>query len=665
MKASWYLNRLATMSPREVIDRVADQLRKYQWRRRQLATVGRLPVLSSDPVFLSSVNLSGLVVSDEARASLLRSADGVLGGSWPVFAHNWDTGKMDWFGDPKTGRRAPQHAYAFAINHRDESVVGNIKYVWEPSRHHMVTVLAMAHLLSGDDRYAKKALELLHSWWNSNPFLSGVHWTSGIEVGLRLVSWVWARRLLDGFIDIEDHFERNPAFLEQVLHHQEYLASFPSRGTSANNHIVVEMAGLYAAAAALPWFPESSRWRSMAKAVLIREMRLQIGGDGINRELATSYHAFVSEFFLWAMVEGHLARDPFPPEAWETLRRTFDAAAAIVDSEFEPPRQGDDDDAQSLLLDGTEFRRWESLLHTGHALFGAQSWWPEPREGGVRSAVVSAIGLKIPAMPTNRPADRSTTFSEAGLTVFRADFGGQELWCRFDHGPHGYLAIAGHAHADALSVELRIGGQPVLIDPGTYCYHGEPEWRRYFRSTAAHNTIEIDGLDQSQSGGPFIWTEHAVTETVAAAGNRVVATQHGYRRLRSPISHRRTVSIDIAGELTIDDELIGNGEAHQIAVSYHLDHDVECRLSGLVAHLLWKGGSAEILLPEGLEWSMSVGSLEPIRGWQSPGFDVRIPTTTLLGVGTPQPRLRTVFRLATVESGEDRAMSSAREGVVR
>ena len=80
--------------------------------------------------------------------------------------------------------------------------------------------------------------------------------------------------------------------------------------------------------------------------------------------------------------------------------------------------------------------------------------------------------------------------------------GAGEIWCRFDGGPHGFCSIAAHAHADALSVELRCGGVDVLADPGCYCYHGEPAWRRYFRSTLGHNTLELDGTDQSVVGWP-------------------------------------------------------------------------------------------------------------------------------------------------------------------
>ncbi len=80
-----------------------------------------------------------------------------------------------------------------------------------------VTVLSAAFALSGEEAYAKRAASHLRSWWAKNPFLSGVHWTSGIEVGLRLITWVWVRRLLEGWSGAPDLFEHNNDAVNQNL----------------------------------------------------------------------------------------------------------------------------------------------------------------------------------------------------------------------------------------------------------------------------------------------------------------------------------------------------------------------------------------------------------------------------------------------------------------
>ena len=110
--------------------------------------------------------------------------------------------------------------------------------------------------------------------------------------------------------------------------------------------------------------------------------------------------------------------------------------------------------------------------------------------------------------------------------------------------------IAAHAHADALAVEVRYGGVDVLADPGTYCYHGEPEWRSYFRSTIAHNTIEIGDANQSVETGPFMWAAHArscVDRVSLGDGEQIWSAHHtGYRRLDPGAEHKRTVTLDRA-----------------------------------------------------------------------------------------------------------------------
>ena len=169
----------------------------------------------------------------------------------------------DWSSDPEDGRRAPTDRYSFDIPYRDEHAVGDIKQLWEPSRHQHLTVLAAAYALTGDEQYADRVAEHLRSWWAANPPLRGVHWVSGIELGIRLISWVWVRRLLDRWSGAAALFEDNPEALHQIWHHQRWLAALGSHGSSANNHVIAEAAGQLVAACAFDWFPETPTWRTV------------------------------------------------------------------------------------------------------------------------------------------------------------------------------------------------------------------------------------------------------------------------------------------------------------------------------------------------------------------------------------------------------------------
>ena len=327
-----------------------------------------------------------------------------------------DSADPDWFLDPVTGRRAPDRRLAFRVHHRDEAETGNIKQVWEMSRHHHLTVLAAAWWLTQDERYAEAAASQLRSWWAANPFLTGVHWTSGIEAGIRLISWAWIRRLLDEWPKVGDLFEHNDDAIRQIAWHQEFLAAFPSRGSSANNHVIAEAAGWLVAACAFPWYRRSDRWRRNAGALLEHELAANTFDDGLNRELATDYHRFVFELGLLAAVEADANGYPLSEATWERLGRMLDAGAAILDATGRPPRQGDGDEGRALVVDGPERDPWATVLGSGVALLGAPDWSPS-FAGAVEAHLIGALGR--PHHPP-RPPVRPRRFADAGLVLLRS-----------------------------------------------------------------------------------------------------------------------------------------------------------------------------------------------------------------------------------------------------
>ena len=247
---------------------------------------------------------------------------------------------------------------------------------------------------------------------------------------------------------------------------------------------------------------------------------------------------------------------------------------------------------------------------------------------------------------------------------------GRRIWCRCDAGPHGFLSIAGHAHADALSIEVRLDGTEVLADPGTYCYHGEPEWRAYFRSTVAHNTLEVAGQDQSVSGGPFLWARHAEARLRDLIDDpdgvqQWSAEHHGYRRLAPPAVHERAVRLDSARRRVEIVDRIRAGGRHPYRLAFHLGPAIDARLEESVAQLSWSTEhgpkTATLALPPDLRWSAYRGSTEPRAGWYSPAFGERRPTITLLGTGVSSSdmgELRTVLEFSGFPSEQRESCDS-------
>ncbi len=673
MTPKWYLQRLASMGPMEIIQRTEDAARRRLWRSRPPAPPARSTVPAG---FVSGPSDLTGTVTGQAAAALVAEADGLLAGRWTMFGRERTdmTAELDYFVDFVGGTRAPDDRYSLTIDHRDEGAVGNIKFVWEPARHHHLTILAAAYSLTGDDRYAERVEAELGHYWATNPFLTGIHWTSGIELGIRLISWTWTRRLLDGWEGASALFEDNPVFVDQLGRHHQWLSALGSHGSSANNHVIAEAAGQFVAATAFPLFRDSGAWQAAAAEELAEQLAAQTFPEGLNRELASDYHGLVLELGLVALVEATLVDHPVASRLVEPIGRAVDALYAVVDIAGQPHRQGDSDDANGWLLDPTGYDRWSALLRTGALVVEPASWWVEPwhhpTEPGsdVRSAVIERClaGRHDRFEPIGRRVDRPGLFPNAGLSLLRADaepdVGHDELWVMFDHGPLGFLATAAHGHADALAVEVRCGGVEIVADPGTYCYHGEPEWRDHFRSTRAHATVTLADRNQSEIAGPFLWRAKAEASLVASAGLdgpasmddgsvMAEAVHDGYEDLG--LIHRRRVVLDRAERtLTLVDTIDeagnaggrGDGEdrhdrSSAVEVALPLGPGVEVTLEegAGTAWLRWDrpggecAGQASVTLDPGLSWSVVQGVESPPAGWYSARFGTKVPAPVLLG----------------------------------
>lgn len=223
----------------------------------------------------------------------------------------------------------------------------------------------------------------------------------------------------------------------------------------------------------------------------------------------------------------------------------------------------------------------------------------------------------------------------------------------FDCGPHGSLSN-GHAHADALSFDLTALGRPLLVDPGTYTYTGSPEMRDWFRSSAAHNTMTVDGESSSLPDGPFSWKTIArcsVNEWIGEQRFDFVSGEHdGFMRLPDPVTTKREILFVKGDYWVVRDKLVCS-QPHRVEVRFHYDsapeaaanlaihcfgHDTQFEEEGCVSHSYGQkepakvstfsatvGGSGEMitfLLPRKAETECTVTEVEMQDGR---AFEVR------------------------------------------
>ncbi len=637
MNLGWALRRLGAMSGSEIRYRVGQQMH---------ASIERLGWRKSQPEAPLAAQLGAGWCEDFPRdfgaARYRRAADDILAGRFNIFAMRAAQLGFppDWNRDPKTGVRAPL-SFGKSINYRDERLVGDIKYLWEPSRHRELITLAQAWRLTGRTQYAQGCRVLLESWFEQCPHPLGVHWTSSLEHAMRLIHWSFAWRLLGGYN--AEVFRGEPGarfrarWLDNVYLHPQFIANHFSRFSSANNHLLGELTGLFIAQVTWPFWRMSEKLRDQAQAELEREALLQNGADGVNREQATWYHHEVADLMMLAGLAARACGRDFSAAYWSRWRAMLEYIASVMDVSGRVPNIGDADDAVIAPLDPSpHFDPYKSLLAAGAVLFDDARL--KFKAGALDDKTRWLLGARaerfhaLRADPAELPFHRQ--FAEAGNYILGHRFETpEEIRLVADAGSLGFLSIAAHGHADALSFTLSAGGRDVLIDPGTYAYHTQRRWRDYYRGTSAHNTVRIDQQDQSVSGGTFLWRTHARTQVLAfessGAEQRLVAEHDGYRRLQDPVRCRREWIFDSrVNRLTITDE-IACARSHDVEQFWHLSEFSVIEREADAVVVTDRGVRLVIRFAPGMQIDMHRGEESPTLGWVSRAFDQHTPASTI------------------------------------
>ncbi|MBW1707070.1 MAG: alginate lyase family protein, partial [Deltaproteobacteria bacterium] len=559
---------------------------------------------------------------------------------------------IDWNRDHASGKKASM-LFAPSIDYRDFQVTGDCKLVWEPNRHHQLVVLGRAYRAGGDIRYAEEVVRQIESWLRQCPFGRGMNWRSPMELAIRLINWVWAIDLIRDSGALTGELRKRVLY-SVYLHLWEITRKY-SRGSSANNHLIGEAAGVFIATNYFSWLPDAPRWRKESRNILSREIIAQTYADGCTQEQALGYQLFVLQFFLVAGIVARRMGYDFPNAYWSRLEKMLEFVGALDEGGGNLTLFGDCDDGYVLDL-GNGPGDVDGLLSVGAVLFGHpgfKNWagsYPEVARwllgGSSREQFAGITELNDDKQLESR------AFPEAGYYLLQCGTRGSSdrVSILFDCGALGFKSIAAHGHADALSFTLRAFGVDVFVDPGTYDYFSFPEWREYFRSTRAHNTIVVDGIDQSEMSGSFMWGRKADARCIRweprEGGGSVKGEHDGYARLKDPVVHRRTLNLDgESGTLTIRDEIVAR-ETHEVSVYFHVSEF--CSVSGLHTNtfeIAVGEGTVTLEMDQRLTVSTLTGSEKPIGGWVSRGYHQKVPGTTITGSGTFRGKASLVCRV--------------------
>lgn len=494
-------------------------------------------------------------------------------------------GEIDWHRDPVTGQVWEQR---FWTDYRpvQDNRGRDPKIIHELNRHQHLPRLAKAYLLTGNERYASEAVAQLNSWIDQNPSGRGINWQSSLEIGIRTISWLWTIFLLlpSRAFDETSAQRIGDSLFAQLEHVNRYTSLF----TSPNTHLIGEAAALFIAGLVFQDRNRPAVWLRQGAALLAEAAEKQVLDDGVYGELSSCYHCYALDFYLQATALAEQNGFHFPEPVPHRVRGMLRFLMHLTRPDGTLPALGDDDGGRALALHKRDYRSFQDGLCVGAILYRRADF--KHQAGAFSEEALWMLGEDgweaYRQFESREPTETQVYFPSAGYLVQRSGWGPLANHLVFDCGGLGMLTGA-HAHADALSVTLFSQGRELLVDPGTFVYNCAPEWRNYFRSTPAHSTVTIDGLDQAEQGGTFHWKtklgSRAAQEFTPPGIEYLEGEHDGYRRVPQGVIHRRRLLYVPPDSWIVADDFRGCGE-HTFDFYYHFPSDAD--ESGLHLRLL-------------------------------------------------------------------------------
>jgi hypothetical protein len=509
----------------------------------------------------------------------------------------------DWHRNVLTGKRAGNAQLDWWLIPDFDEAVGDIKGIWEPSR--FAWAIPLARRARGGDLQALDRLNAwIDNWCDANPAYRGHNWKCGQESSFRVMHLAMASVILNG----EGH--PLPGLLRLVEAHLRRIAPTKSYAIGQdNNHGTSEASALFVGGSMLAraGVQAGRAWIEEGRRLLENRVSRLVMPDGTFSQYSVNYHRLLLDTLsiteLWRRRVGE---EKFSEEWYERAKAATEWLRALTDPVTgQGPNIGANDGARLLPIgsgQATDLRpavRLASVLFCGQAAF---------RQSPEADATLAVLGLE--ELPESRPAETNRLFDDGGFARLGVANASAVLrYPRFRFRP---------SHADALHVDLWVGGENLLRDGGTFSYNADEEWLRYFPGTESHNTAQFDGRDQMPRLSRFLFGSWLRADHVSTVREEQRSTSFsaGYRDSHGAVHHRTIVLRP--GSLEVRDELSGKFE--NAVIRWRLiPGPWEMNSSGA------SDGQRTIRVESG----QVVSRKEIVRGWESRLYGEKTPIPVL------------------------------------
>ena len=499
------------------------------------------------------------------QEKILTKADEILRNRFQYFFNEYyELGAgPDWFVNPLTGKRADSSKHWCDTNFFDRNV-GDIKFIWEPSRFAWVYALVRAFAVKRDTKYVAKFWLLFESWLEANQPNMGPNYACGQECSIRLMAMCFAYYAFAN--DSETTSQRQTKLVLAMANHAERIEKNISFAVSTRtNHSLTEAAGLYTVGLLFPEFKSADSWLKLGKKILTEDGLKQIYEDGSYIQQAMNYHRLMLQDFLWVMRLGQLNNEPFCTELISRIAKAVEFLYQMQDEICgRVPNYGSNDGAIILPLNTCDYLDYRPVLQSMNYLFNNTKLY---ESGPWDEDLIWLFGpdaSKAPIKPCKRI---DSLFKTGGYYTLRNNDSWAMMRCHsFKDRP---------SHADMLHLDLWWKGINILRDSGTYMYNCDQPWQDYFSDTASHNTITINNMSQMTKISKFMWLDWTKARFIPHKKNdstllKVIQGEHySYCRNGRNVVHRRAVLSCCNRYWLVVDDVLGDGD-YQVVLNWQL-----------------------------------------------------------------------------------------------
>ena len=563
---------------------------------------------------------------DRENHNPMDHADQLINGVFRFFSrHEVHLGfPPDWHRNAFTGEEAPRDLHWSEI---PDFASGDIKAIWEPSRFSFVFDLVRAFWRTGDERYAEAFWQLVESWRQENPPNRGPNWKCGQEIAFRVMAWCFG---LYGFMEASCSTPERVRMLAEMAAASggRIAGNLDYALSQRNNHGISEAAGLFTIGTLFPELKESVRWEKKGRDLLERLGVTLIYEDGSFCQHSVNYHRLMLHDYIWALRLGDISGRPFSPGLKDRVLKAALFLFEIQDRKSgSMPNYGQNDGALVLPLSNCEYMDFRPVIQSAYYQCTGKRCY---EQGPWDEDLLWLFG------PSALPADRRVPVMEelrakhGGYYTIRSDEGFVFTRCTTYRDRPG--------QADMLHADLWWKGQNIALDPGTYSYNAPGPLGDALSGTAVHNTVSVDGLDQMDRYGKFLWfpwTEASTIPVKRSEKGILIYWQgehNGYKRLNSPAVHRRGILRLPREHWLILDSIICEG-SHEFRLHWLLaDYPYEWKEAERSLTLKTSEGSYFLRLgaPEGnSRASLERGSEDSARGWRCPQYYHKEPALSI------------------------------------